>query len=211
MSTPQWAPTEVLELDPNSFGFTCIGHAPSKGRRCRNPIASVNRQEGAKILLQMSRLDPHSQRLDDKLEELASRLLCKRWHQNQAAGMKRRWHCAVESYLAAENARREELRERENSERDEAEADEREPGEHVHPAPTREQPHGESHHTHDRRAVEGDCSICCEDLSSGGDTPWCRAQCRQNFHADCLNLWHASQEADGRVKTCPYCRTEWAE
>lgn len=207
MTTPQWAPADALDLDPNSSSFTCVGYAPSKGRRCHNAIACVNRQEAAKILLQMSRLDPQSQRIDDKLEELASRLLCRRWHQNQAAEMKRKWHCDIETYLAAESARREEedLAGRENDESNEDEAEEEGVSEeHVVEAATRERPHEESRHTLERRAVEGDCSICCEELSTGGDTVWCRAQCRQNLHADCLGLWHASQEADGRRKTCPY-------
>lgn len=208
MTTPQWAPGDFLDLDPNSSTFTCVGYAPSKGRRCRNAIACVNRQEAAKLLLQMSRLDPHSPRLDDKLDELASRLLCRRWHQNQAADMKRKWRCGIESHLAAENSRREEEEPagRRNNESNEDEAEEEgESEENASEIPTLEQrAQAEAHHTHDRRAIEGDCSICCEDLSSGGDTVWCRAQCRQNFHADCIGIWHTSQEADGRRKTCPY-------
>ncbi|KAF6239316.1 hypothetical protein HO173_002578 [Letharia columbiana] len=109
MPTPQWEPAEVLRLDPYSSGFTCIGYAPSKGRRCRNPIACANRQDSAKILLEISKLDPQSQRVDDELEDLASRLLCRRWHQDQALDMKRQWRRNIESYRAAETAR---LRER---------------------------------------------------------------------------------------------------
>lgn len=300
--TTQWAPAEVLQLDPNSSGFTCIGYAPSKGRRCRNPIACVNRQESAKILQEMSRLDPHSRRLDGKLEELASRLLCRRWHQDQAAGMKRQWQCDIENYRAAtvraersrtvrtvpapvhftmvqtreislrvdqtaslvahlyiqvysslillvafgdesggrgnnnprpySSSQQESLLQhtnhRENTSPPTPSADdftshtpdasfqgevattreevtnEEESETHVLEAPALEQEPEDSPHAHERRAIEGDCSICFEDLSSGGDTLWCTAQCRQNFHADCINLWHASQEANRRVKTCPY-------
>lgn len=264
MTTPQWAPAEVLELDPNSSHFTCIGYAKSKNRRCHNPIACANRQEGAKILLEMSRLDPQSQRLDNRLEELASRLLCKRWHQDQAARIKRQWHREIENYRVAETTRLAEesggrnddepneeeseqqrdpdpdsssqqeaalqetnhqennssptssssdeitahapdapLREQIVAIREEA-ADARGSEERVPEMPTQEQPHGQSLHSHDRRTIEGDCSICCEDLRSGGAIVWCRAQCRQNFHSSCIDLWHASLEADGRRKTCPY-------
>ena len=302
MTTPQWAPAEVLQLDPNSSSFTCIGYAPSKGRRCRNPIACVNRQESTEILLEMSRLDLQSRRLDGKLEELAPRLLCRRWHQDQAAGMKRQWQCDIENYRAAtvraersrtvrtppaparstvvqtreislrvdqtaslvalfyihvssslflsgatgdESGGRENnhphpdlsnqqesllqqtnhresispptpsaddftshtpdasLREEVATTRTEV-TNERESETHVLEALPQEQPPEDSLHAHDRRAIEGDCSICCEDVSSGGDTLWCRAQCRQNFHADCINSWHASQEANRRVKTCPH-------
>lgn len=204
MTTPQWSPAEILDLDPNSSTFTCVGHAPSKGRRCRNAIACVNRQEGAKILLQMSRLDPRSQRLDDKLYELASRLLCRRWHQGQVADMKRKWRCDIENHLARREE--EESAGTRNNESAGNQAEERPSEETVSESPTQGQRSRQAahHHAHDRRETEGDCSICCEDLNTGGDTVWCRAQCGQNFHADCIGLWHASQEADGQRKTCPY-------
>ena len=405
MPTPQWEPAEVLRLDPYSSGFTCIGYAPSKGRRCRNPIACANRQDSAKILLEISKLDPQSQRVDDELEDLASRLLCRRWHQDQALDMKRQWRRNIESYRAAETAR---LRERTEylvqllftaaevraeqsstvraersstvqaqqsstvraerssavraeqsstvqAERSSTVRTERssavqaqqsstvraerssavraeqssttqvehssivraerssivqterpstvrttpspasstlaqtrattlridqtatsvvhlsihvsssatlsittgeEPGRRENNDPNEEEsrrqtdpdpnsssppealpqetnpspipsaanlttpreeaanatsseapilePPTPSHHSHDRRPIEDDCPICFEDLSSGDDTVWCRAQCRQNLHAECASLWHASQEANDRVKTCPY-------
>lgn len=329
----QWVPTEVLQFDPNYSGFTCMGFAPSKGRRCRNPIACANRQEAARILLEMSRLHPQSQRVDCLLEELASRLLCRRWHQDQAAGITRQWQDDIDNYQAAEEDRivervlerlklrlaaeavraersivvrtspaparstlartratshrtdrntsslaslhmlgsssatplvapREEPRGRDHNEPNEEEAEQqtdpepdlssqrraslpgtnrhennpsprssaeeltahipdaslREPivtareeataegehREHIPEAPTQDRAQEESLHAHDRRAIEGDCSICFEDLSVGGDTAWCRAQCRQNFHADCVNTWHASQDTYGDGKTCPF-------
>ena len=262
MTTPQWAPAEILNVDLNSSNFTCIGYAKSKNRRCHNPIACANRQEGAKTLLEMSELDPQSQRLDGKLEELASRLLCKRWHQDQAAQMKRQWYRKIENYRAAETAHREESgrtaniepngeesgqrtvpdpvsssqqeavrqepNHQENSSSTNSSPDERttpapdrpnrehlvttrtdvanegESQAHVLEPPTQQQPQEQSLHTHDRRTIEGDCSICWEDLRSDGPTVWCRAQCRQNFHANCMDLWHASLEAEGRRKTCSH-------
>ena len=78
MPVPLWSPSEVLQLDLNSSGSTCIGYAPSKGRRCHNPIAYDNRQEAVNILTAMSLLDPHSKRIDKRLDELAPRLLCRR-------------------------------------------------------------------------------------------------------------------------------------
>lgn len=339
MTTPQWAPAEVLQLDPNSSSFTCIGYAPSKGRRCRNPIAYDNRQESTMILHKMSRLDPQSRRVDNKLEELASRLLCRRWHQGQAADMKRQWRRDIEIYEAAEAARRQErmvdlmerllttarvrversiivhappapvhstrARTRPTSRRADRtvssvaqlriegsfsatmtmatreeprgseieELDEEESGQETDPdsdsssqqeapsqrtnhrrnnssrtssanerttyiphsslrrqimstreevtvtdegesegeseeplpeSPTQDHAQQEPLHAHGPRAIEGDCSICCEEFSSGDDTVWCRAQCMQNFHADCIRSWHHFLVADGRVKKCPY-------
>ena len=211
MPTRRWAPAEVLDLDSISSGFTCVGYVKSKGRQCRNAIAFANRQEAVKILREMSRLDPQSPRLDDKLEELATRLLCKRWHRDQAVDMKEQWQDDIEDYVATEAARREE-----------------ESRQHTHTDPAPPSPHGSSSqatHHHERhpsptslpadelaalipgafpREVEGDCSICHEDLIGGGATVHCRAQCRQNFHADCIDLWHAVQEVDRRRKNCPY-------
>ena len=106
MTTPQWAPAEILQIEPNSLGLTCIGHAKTQGRRCRNPIAYANRQEAAKILLDMARLDPGSPRLDSELEELASCLLCRRWHQDQAGAIKRQWRRDIQNHQAVEIARR---------------------------------------------------------------------------------------------------------
>ena len=327
MTTPRWSPAQVLQLNPNSLDSTCMGHAKTQGRRCRNPIAYANRQEAAKILLQISRFRPQSQRVDDKFEELASCLLCKRWHQNQAAEMKEKWHRRIEYHQATEGARRRETRAaqmpaaliqapttaassaarsrtvhtriecvtssitssvthesstlvvqsiviqresriEENNQPDEEEQtrqqanpepvpssqqetspqetanhqsntpiptastdrptiqtlapslqqhlvvpreDEQEATHEAQPAPplpsAPQTPHSQredSHPSHhDRRPIEGDCSICCEALSSGEIT-WCRAQCRQNFHTECVSLWHASLEVDGRIKTCPY-------
>ena len=316
MTGPQWAPAEVLHLDPYSFGFTCIGYAKTQGRRCRNHIADANLQESAKLLLEMSRIDPYSQRLDSELEELASRLLCRRWHQVQAGEIKRQWHRHIENHQAAEARRlarsiivqaasaparytlartqtmsrgrdppaaamiplpargssssssaipsmtvREESGGRENNESSEEAsrrqtnskldtssqqeassqrtanhhsnnpslpsspgermahtptapiqehhsttreeegqaqeatseeveiASEAEPSQHI-PTPVQEPQHeGSNLVHHDRRAIEGECPICTEDFSSGDNTVWCRAQCRQNIHAGCMDSW----------------------
>ena len=309
-----------------------MGFAPSKGRRCRNPIACVNRQQAAKILLQMSRRHPQSQRVDYLLEELASRLLCRRWHQDQAAGITRQWQDNIDDYQAAEDDRRcermddpmdrlitavavrveqsivarmppapvrstvartratshrtdrntssvaplrilgpssvtpsvatrersrvrdhnepngEEAEQQTNSEPDppsqqqaslretnhcennpsprssadeltahtndaslgepvamtrEEVTSEGDTEEHAIEALTQAQRHEESPHFHDHRPIEGNCSICFEELSSGDDIAWCQAQCKQNFHADCVNTWDASRVAD-RLKIYPY-------
>ena len=271
-------------------------------------------------------MDPRSPRLDSELEELASRLLCRRWHQDQAAAMQRQWRRDIQNHQAVETARqaersrivqrrvapaqtpvartrmssmrrelvttsittsvtresssvtivsiviREDSSERATNTLDEEEEEEAEkprqqtnpesrssnqpqettnhqadisppapsavertgqttaPSVEVQRTTTREEPqqgpasgiatsapissipaqtrqpqHEDSHPAHhDRRAIEGECPICCEDVLTGGDTTWCRAQCRQNFHVNCIDLWHASQEADEREKTCPY-------
>lgn len=66
-----------------------------------------------------------------------------------------------------------------------------------------------------RRPIEGECCICCQDLSpnatgnntttnSEDDLTWCQAQCGQNFHANCVAIWLETQDGDGREKKCPY-------
>ena len=75
----------------------------------------------------------------------------------------------------------------------------------VEPVPVstkKQEPPEEPLHTHARRAIEGDCSICCEELSSDDATVWCKAQCRQNFHADCIDTWLGFQGE--WKKSCPY-------
>ena len=51
------------------------------------------------------------------------------------------------------------------------------------------------------RPVDGDCPICLEDLNSGDGVIWCKAQCGQNFHRDCINTWLDNNVAH---KTCAY-------
>ena len=56
--------------------------------------------------------------------------------------------------------------------------------------------------TNGRRAIEGNCSICFEDLRGGENLSWCKAQCGQNFHAECVGVWLATLTEGHR--TCPY-------
>ena len=321
MPLPLWLPSEVLQLDLDSSGFTCIGYAPSKGRRCHNPIACANRHEAANILREMSMLDPHSKRLDKRLEELASRLLCRRWHQNQATDMKTLWRqkidrhypatVCIERYAIVERytvvyassvaptsamvrtrakprttgqttslvarspvrafapeslpvATITEPRTRTSRINDpdgqeppqqaessptsptqpdsplqartlpepnspptspvtepprntsdtaapqESTATRGEPAQetssskHI-PEPTpKPKPHEESSPLPARRAIEGECHICHEDFGSDDATVWCKAQCGQNFHEECIESWLGFQRAHAGKKECPY-------
>ncbi|KAI5209393.1 hypothetical protein E4T39_00699 [Aureobasidium subglaciale] len=59
-----------------------------------------------------------------------------------------------------------------------------------------------------RKPVEGDCPICCEELSQETEAiVWCQAACGNNLHKTCFDQW-AATKGHGRV-TCPYCRTQW--
>lgn len=95
-----WDASEVLEVDPDSFDFRCVGCSKSKpGKpRCRNRVLVATRQEASKILAQISRLDPSSSRIEGMLESLAPRVLCKSWHQNQADEVVGRWIDRIERF-----------------------------------------------------------------------------------------------------------------
>lgn len=63
-----------------------------------------------------------------------------------------------------------------------------------------------------RRPLEGECTICYEDLvaddrnqSVSEETTYCK-KCGNNFHSMCLQNWHRAQ----RNPTCPLCRQSMA-
>lgn len=59
-----------------------------------------------------------------------------------------------------------------------------------------------------RKPCEGDCPICCEELSESAEPiVWCRAACGNNLHKSCFDQWAATKR--GVKVPCPYCRTEW--
>ena len=104
---PRWTPSHILtNIDNSSCSITCVGYAPSQGRRCHNPIAAANRQDAAKLLKQMSKLDLSSSRIDGLLEQLAPRVLCKRYHQNQFSSMVSQWQDDLEDLQEEEAPRR---------------------------------------------------------------------------------------------------------
>ena len=53
-----------------------------------------------------------------------------------------------------------------------------------------------------RKPVEGDCSVCTEDIAGFTEISYCKA-CGQNFHTKCIDEWLQ------RERTCPLCRLDW--
>ena len=341
----QWDAFEVLDIDPESSGFTCVGHAKTQGRRCHNIIAKGNRSAASKALRDMSEQSLRSTNFDRQLESLACRLLCRRWHQGQSPSKVEQWKRKIDRFRAVGSVPQtpREINERSTSNRDPtarsshltdtieslrqeiitlnerymqalqlAEAAsvtsasslritthlqssittsvtvERTQSSHVSehadsisPArpPVFETVAPESNHAEStqnpqdedyysipsrastshtlstdsetttsapvsqadsenepqigaqssveqaisvaqgeaispsqetlpdgqiRRRIEGECSICCEDVVDGNDIAWCKARCGQNFHADCIAIWLTTQEGDSGMKTCPY-------
>lgn len=65
-----------------------------------------------------------------------------------------------------------------------------------------------------RKAVDGDCPICFEEMESGPGKEalvWCKAACGQNIHRQCFDMWAATKRETHGPKgiTCPYCRSTW--
>lgn len=62
-----------------------------------------------------------------------------------------------------------------------------------------------------RKQLEGECPICCEDFEPEGskeEVVYCKAACGNNVHKACFEQWAATRKGGGAV-TCPFCRTPW--
>ena len=69
---------------------------------------------------------------------------------------------------------------------------------------------GEREDEKNRKSIEGDCPICFTPFEDPDDTVYCRAQCGQNMHKECFEMWAATKRKSPRDKvTCPFCRTPW--
>ena len=320
----RWNAFEVLDIDPDSPGFTCVGHAKTQGRRCRNIIAQANRGDAVNILQALGEKSLHSADLDSDLESLAARLLCKRWHgkdRSQITSKVEQWKRRISRFRAGEAARQaprptgetttgsnevsaatpcladtlESLRReiatlneryaqtlqlaisagagtaptaisspasrrtdssglspitrrstlasnssittfrraptepeaaRTVSTQTSPEEEQRTPvsrtstsetqassatSEALHetevPTTIEESEVTVSYTTPRpllRQPLEGDCSICCENLVDGSNVTWCRGQCGQNFHEDCIDSWLDTQADNTGRTTCPY-------
>ncbi|RYP43004.1 hypothetical protein DL770_011887 [Monosporascus sp. CRB-9-2] len=61
-----------------------------------------------------------------------------------------------------------------------------------------------------RKAIDGDCPICFTPFKDPDDTVYCRAQCGQNMHTECFEMWAATKRTNARDRvTCPMCRAPW--
>ncbi|CAF9932291.1 MAG: hypothetical protein HETSPECPRED_008324 [Heterodermia speciosa] len=104
---PQWNPYSVLDIEKS--GTICYGWAPSQNRECHNPVALANRQSAERLLSIMSNVHPSDLLCSEtRLEELAPLLLCRRYHQDQATGVVRRWKKDIECYLGKGEAEKQE-------------------------------------------------------------------------------------------------------
>jgi hypothetical protein len=91
-----WDAKSVLSIvNPDRGTITCVGYAPSKGRRCQNPISQANRTAITAILTNLSSQYPSVRGMRTDLEEVAEMGLCRRYHQYQADDMVERWSGSI--------------------------------------------------------------------------------------------------------------------
>jgi hypothetical protein len=89
-----WNPSKTLGIINMDSGYqciTCIGYAPSQGRRCRNPIKNDNREFIMETLDDIAYLHPDSPAVTSRLRAIAGPALCVRYHQNQAETVVMQW------------------------------------------------------------------------------------------------------------------------
>jgi hypothetical protein len=87
-----WDPITTLDIiNPSRGRLTCVGHAVTRGRRCRNPINQANQFSAFQLLQDLSYIDTSTTDINAKLHHLAKLTLCVRYHYNQADDMAKEW------------------------------------------------------------------------------------------------------------------------
>jgi hypothetical protein len=84
----RWNPKDVLQLCSDG---RCVGHAPSKGRKCMMPIRQDNIRQREAISEDLARQQPDAALLSPTLRRLAGHGLCVKFHQDQVDEMVRKW------------------------------------------------------------------------------------------------------------------------
>ena len=95
----------IINVDPWSPCFTCVGWAPSQRRRCRKAIAQHNRSYASRLLEEGTIQLLCGEDVGYILEELAPRVLCRNLHQYQVNEMVCLWEQKVSAHLEDQRAR----------------------------------------------------------------------------------------------------------
>ncbi|RDW74858.1 hypothetical protein BP6252_06000 [Coleophoma cylindrospora] len=104
-----WNPSKTLGIintDPGYQCITCIGYAPSQGRRCRNPIRRDNREFIMDTLEDIAYLHPDNPAVMSQLRTIAGPALCVRYHQNQAERVVMEWQRKLQQLKPVKEERR---------------------------------------------------------------------------------------------------------
>ena len=90
---------ELLQIhNPAKGRWSCVGYAPSKHRRCQNPIALHNRTAASALLrtLSLSHGTSTGLQIRHTLLEIAGYLLCRHYHhQDQASLVAAEWYTII--------------------------------------------------------------------------------------------------------------------
>ena len=94
-----WDPIQLLSLmNPDKLAITCVGHAASCRRRCRNAIAAHNIQSAKIVMRNLVRSGLSDNEVKNLLFELAEYTLCRRYHLGQATVILDGWWRLVQTH-----------------------------------------------------------------------------------------------------------------
>ena len=91
--------SNIINVDPCSPPFTCVGWAPSQRRRCENKVAWSNRSYASKLIKEGTIQFLRGEDVLCILKELAPRVLCQNRHQYQAMEMVCCWQKMIKDHL----------------------------------------------------------------------------------------------------------------
>jgi hypothetical protein len=94
-----WDPWKILRIintDPGYGCITCVGHAPSKGRRCRIAPRGENKGFITQALADIRYLSPDSPTVRSRLRAIVGPALCARYHQGQVEAILTQWERKIQ-------------------------------------------------------------------------------------------------------------------
>ncbi|BCS25985.1 uncharacterized protein APUU_50696S [Aspergillus puulaauensis] len=94
--------SDIIKLKPEG-DHRCLGFAYTQGRRCLNHTNARDRKTAVSLLYKGTRDLHQGHHIDDLLEDLAPLVLCRRWHQNQAAEFVETWQRRVHRFERSYN------------------------------------------------------------------------------------------------------------
>ncbi len=86
-----WDPVSLFDIVDSSYGFTCVGYAPSKGRRCHMRINQGNREFVLEKLENLAYIPPRNASVTKELKIIARTALCLNFHRDQVDDVHEQW------------------------------------------------------------------------------------------------------------------------
>ncbi|KAK2759980.1 hypothetical protein FQN54_002716 [Arachnomyces sp. PD_36] len=88
----------MLDVNPSTPGFTCVGHSSSNDGRCKRQIRNRNKDAALSILSTADSKLGHSDDLQEILTRLAACVLCSGYHRDQAPTFAAQWTRQVAAF-----------------------------------------------------------------------------------------------------------------